>query len=270
MNIQHRSFREMDDYHTVVSAGAGESWPAFVAWTLEQGLGGLENLSLIPGEVGAAPIQNIGAYGLEVKDRLLFLEAFDVKTGKVVKIEARQCGFGYRSSHFKGKWKNRYIITKVYFRLTHQHHKINTSYGAIESELTHIELPTIQDIADAVIRIRRSKLPDPKDLANTGSFFKNPVISSEKLHSLQQDYPNIPAYPTADDQKKVPAAWLIHQCGWKGKRMGTVGCYEKQPLVIVNYGGATGAEVWAFAQKVQQSVQEQFGILLEPEVNLIP
>lgn len=269
MEIKYRSVQKMDDHFAIVSAGAGESWPDFVSWTLEQNLGGLENLSLIPGQVGAAPIQNIGAYGIEVKDRILFVEAFDISTGKIVKINGQDCGFEYRNSHFKGQWKGRYIITKVHFKLTRENHPLHTNYGAIASELEGIESPTIQDVAQVVIRIRRSKLPDPQELGNTGSFFKNPMVAVEQFEALQKEFSQIPAYPASETEVKIPAAWLIDQCGWKGKREGEVGCYEKQPLVIANYGQASGAEVWAFAQKVQQSVFEKFGILLEPEVNII-
>ncbi|HKK76760.1 MAG TPA: UDP-N-acetylmuramate dehydrogenase [Saprospiraceae bacterium] len=270
MNITHRSVERSDDQYARVEAGAGESWPDFVAWTLDQNLGGLENLSLIPGQVGAAPIQNIGAYGVELKDRLVSLEAYEIATGRIVEIANEDCGFDYRYSHFKGKWKDQYIITKVIFKLSHRHHQVHTEYGAIERELAEINQPTIQDVAAAVIRIRQSKLPDPQKLGNAGSFFKNPIVDIALYFRIQEEYAQTPAYPVSTRQVKIPAAWLIDQCGWKGKRQAAVGCYEKQPLVIANYGGASGAEVWAFAQKVRQSVHQRFGILLEPEVNIIP
>lgn len=270
MNISHRSFNLLDEQYALVTAGAGESWPEFVAWTLEQDLGGLENLSLIPGKVGAAPIQNIGAYGVELKDRMVSLEVYEVATGNIIRLAQEDCGFDYRYSHFKGKWKQQYIITQVTFKLSHCHHKLHTDYDALEHELRSIDQPAIQDLAKAVIRIRESKLPNPQQLANAGSFFKNPVVSKAFYAQLREVFPSIPAYPVAADQVKIPAAWLIDQCGWKGKRIGAVGCYEKQPLVIANYGGASGAEVWAFAQKVRDSVQAKFEVLLEPEVNLVP
>lgn len=270
MNITHRSVERMDDQYALVQAGAGESWPDFVAWTLDQNLGGLENLSLIPGKVGAAPIQNIGAYGVELKDHLRSVEAYEITTGKVVEIANEDCGFDYRYSHFKGKWKGQYIITKVTFKLSHRDHQVHTEYGAIERELAEVDQATIQEVAAAVIRIRQSKLPDPQQLGNAGSFFKNPIVDKALYSRIQEEYPQAPAYPVSTRQVKIPAAWLIDQCGWKGKRQGAVGCYEKQALVIVNYGGGSGAEVWAFAQKVRQSVHKRFGILLEPEVNIIP
>jgi UDP-N-acetylmuramate dehydrogenase len=269
MDIQGKQVQSLDEKHVLINVGAGESWPDLVAWTLEQNLGGLENLSLIPGTVGAAPIQNIGAYGVELKDRMVSLEAFDTQKRELVHFAKEACGFDYRYSHFKGKWKGRYIITRVAFRLTQKDHPLNTSYGAVASELLAITHPTIQDVAEAVIRIRQSKLPNLQELGNTGSFFKNPIISQGLYLQLQLDFPNIPAYPADEQMVKVPAAWLIDQCGWKGKRIGAVGCYDQQPLVIVHHGGADGAEVWAFAQKVQRSVQSKFGILLEPEVNII-
>lgn len=269
MDIREQRIQPLDEHHVLVKAGGGESWPEFVAWALEQNLGGLENLSLIPGTVGAAPIQNIGAYGVELKDRMISLEAFDTEELKMVRFSKDDCGFDYRFSHFKGKWKGRHVITSVTFRLTQKKHSLSTSYGAIASELSNIAEPTIQDVARAVIRIRQSKLPNPQELGNTGSFFKNPIINQDFFQQIRLNFPNIPAYPVDEQRVKVPAAWLIDQCAWKGKRHGAVGCYSQQPLVIVHYGGANGAEVWAFAQKVQKSVLDKFGINLEPEVNLI-
>jgi len=270
MNIKHRSIEFLNDDEALVRVGAGEPWSALVAWTLEQNLGGLENLSLIPGQVGAAPIQNIGAYGVELKDVIYGLEAYEVASGKIVAFLPEECGFAYRYSHFKGQWKGQYVITRVSFKLTRRRHHLHLGYGAIQAELSGIATPGIRDVAQAVIRIRQSKLPDPRQLGNAGSFFKNPVLAKAHFVQLKSDFPDLPGYLQQDGQYKVPAAWLIDACGWKGKRQGPVGCYEKQPLVIVNYGGATGTAVWAFAQNVMETVQQRFGILLDPEVNILP
>lgn len=259
------------DGHAVVVAGGGENWHDFVLWTLENGLGGLENLSLIPGTVGASPIQNIGAYGVELRDIFLGLSAVDMHTGEVHRFKSADCQFGYRNSRFKQDWKGQFFITHVAFRLTTQNHRINTSYGAIQQSLTEmaVETPTPSDVSRAVIGIRSSKLPDPAVLGNSGSFFKNPVLTAEQFAALQQQYPNIPHYPQGDGRIKVPAGWLIEQAGWKGRREGDAGTYEKQALVLVNHGAATGDELWAFAQQIITAVEQQFGVRLEPEVNVI-
>ena len=258
-----------DDIHLTVNAG--ENWHEFVLWCVSQDYGGLENLSLIPGNVGTCPIQNIGAYGVEVKDTITKVEAVEIETGRLVSFSAEECQFGYRNSIFKNEAKGKYVLTSVSFCLTKNNHKLNTSYGAIESELTskNITNPTIKDISDAVIAIRQSKLPDPKKIGNSGSFFKNPVISKEHFEKLQTVFPNIPSYIISDTEIKVPAGWLIEQSGFKGKRFGDYGVHEKQALVLVNYGSATGKEIYELAQKIQNTIKDKFDIDLEIEVNII-
>lgn len=262
-----------DIYLTV---NAGENWHEFVLWCVSQNYGGVENLSLIPGNVGTCPIQNIGAYGVEVKDTITKVEAIEIETQKLVQFSNKECNFGYRNSIFKNEVKGKYIITSVSFQLTKTEHLLNTTYGAIEAELTSksIENPTLKDISDAVIAIRQSKLPDPKKIGNSGSFFKNPVISKTLFEKLQKKHPNTPSYPvisteTEKSKVKVPAGWLIEQSGFKGKRFGEYGVHDKQALVLVNYGNASGKEIFALAQKIQQTIKENFEIDLEIEVNII-
>lgn len=256
---------------TIIKVGGGENWHDLVLWCVERNLGGIENLSLIPGTVGAAPIQNIGAYGVELKDVFYQLEAVDLDTGEVLRFSKDECQFGYRSSIFKTKLKGKVLITHVFLSLKHREHMVNTSYGAINGYLGKqgIEQPTIKDVSEAVIAIRNSKLPDPQVVGNAGSFFKNPEIPKEQFEALQKTFPNIVHYPGSGGLIKVPAGWLIDQCGWKGKRYGEVGCYAQQALVIVNYGKATGQEVLEHAQRVAASVSDRFGIQLTPEVNII-
>lgn len=254
-----------------VTVNAGENWHEFVLWCIQNNYGGIENLSLIPGNVGTCPIQNIGAYGVEVKDVISQVEAVEIETGKLVQFSNADCNFGYRNSIFKNEVKGKYVITSVSFQLTKGEHNLNTSYGAIETELTNknIQNPTIKDVSDAVIAIRQSKLPDPKEIGNSGSFFKNTVISKEHFEKLQEKHPNIPSYPVSENEIKVPAGWLIEQSGFKGKRFGNYGVHEKQALVLVNYGDASGKDIYALAQKIQQTIKENFGIALEIEVNVI-
>ena len=257
--------------HIYIKANAGENWHDFVQWTLVENYGGLENLSLIPGNVGAAPIQNIGAYGVELKDTFVSCDALEVTTGKLHQFSKETCKFAYRDSIFKNSHKGRYVITSVTFCLTKKNHALNTSYGAIEKQLAeqNSTQPTIQEIAKAVITIRQSKLPDPKKLGNSGSFFKNPVISSLDFEKLQQQYPNIPSYKVSETQIKVPAGWLIEQCGFKGKRFGDAGVHNKQALVLVNHGNASGQELLNLAKNIQQKVQSKFKIAIETEVNIL-
>ncbi|MEM8527563.1 MAG: UDP-N-acetylmuramate dehydrogenase [Bacteroidota bacterium] len=257
--------------HSIVAVGGGENWHEFVLMCVENDLGGVENLSLIPGTVGAAPIQNIGAYGVELKDVFERLEAVELSTGKVYTFDKTACQFGYRDSVFKRDLKGKFCITKVYFRLSKQQHQLNTSYGAIAQVLDdkNINSPSIKDISDAVIEIRQSKLPDPKVLGNSGSFFKNPEIPLAQFEDLQQRFPEIVHYSLPNGKVKVPAGWLIEQCGWKGKRIGNTGAYEKQALVLVNYGGATGEEVFLLAKEIAASVKSKFGITITPEVNVL-
>jgi UDP-N-acetylmuramate dehydrogenase len=254
----------------LVSAGAGENWHSFVLKTMELNLGGLENLSLIPGCVGAAPIQNIGAYGVEIKDTFHSLEAFKISDCTVRTFSKNECAFGYRDSIFKNDAKGKYIITSVTFRLSKKP-VLHLNYGAIKQELVKMNIndPTIRDVSNAVIAIRQSKLPDPKVIGNAGSFFKNPEVNNSVVETIRLHHPEVVAYPVSDHSSKLAAGWLIEQCGWKGKRIGNVGMHEKQALVLVNYGNATGMELVDHAKRVQQSVKETFGVHLEMEVNII-
>lgn len=257
--------------HVYVQANAGENWHEFVLWCIKNDFGGLENLSLIPGNVGTSPMQNIGAYGVEIKDTFHKLEAMEIATGKLDEFSNNDCNFGYRNSVFKNELKGKYIITSVVFKLTKEKHKLNYSYGAIQSELEkrNIDKPTIKDISDVVIDIRNTKLPNPKEIGNSGSFFKNPVISSEAFKKLQEKYPTVPSYTISETEIKVPAGWLIEQCGFKGKRFGDAGVHKNQALVLVNYGNATGKEIYNLAQEIQQTVKNTFDISLDIEVNVI-
>lgn len=254
-----------------LSIGGGENWHKLVLWAIENNYGGIENLSLIPGTVGAAPIQNIGAYGVELKDVFIKLEAINLKTKRKKTFTKKACQFGYRESIFKKTLKGQYFITNVYLQLTKNKHQLNMNYGAIKTSLAEkgIEQPTIKDISDAVIAIRSSKLPDPAELGNSGSFFKNPEIPRSQFDILQKKFPTVVFYEMPNDMVKVPAGWLIEQDGWKGKKVGNTGAHAKQALVLVNYGNATGQEVKALAFKIIDSVKQKFGIELSPEVNII-
>jgi UDP-N-acetylmuramate dehydrogenase len=254
-----------------VEAKGGENWHEFVLWCLDNNFGGVENLSLIPGTVGASPIQNIGAYGVELKDVFFELSAYHISTQKIVKFDNESCQFGYRESIFKNTEKGNYIILSVIFRLTKQHHNLNVNYGAIQTVLTEKKItnPTIQEISNAIIEIRSSKLPNPAEIGNSGSFFKNPEIEANFFNELKIKFPNIIGYDLPNGKVKVPAGWLIEQCGWKGKRIGNTGAYAKQALVLVNYGNATGEEVWNLALMIQDSVKVKFGISISAEVNVI-
>ena len=271
INIKGTSIDRLEEHSVHLTVNAGEDWHEFVRWCISENYGGLENLSLIPGNVGTCPIQNIGAYGVEVKDCITKVETLEIKTGKLVSFSNQECHFGYRNSIFKNEAKGKYILTSVSFQLTRTKHQLNTSYGAIEKELAdqNIIQPTIQNISDAVIAIRKSKLPDPKEIGNSGSFFKNPVISKTLFVALQKEYPNLPSYPVSDTEIKVPAGWLVEQAGFKGKRFGDAGVHEKQALVLVNYGNATGLEIYRLAEEIQEKVLNSFKIPLEIEVNVI-
>lgn len=260
-----------DNEYVWIKGQAGEVWHEFVMWCIEHQYGGIENLSLIPGNVGATPVQNIGAYGVEIKDTFVSCDAMEISTQKMRTFSKEECQFGYRESIFKGELKNQYIIVSVTFKLTKKNHKTNTSYGAIDLELekSGISNPSIQDISNAVIAIRQSKLPDPKELGNSGSFFKNPVVPIDVYQQAKSNYPDLPNYPVSDTMVKVPAGWLIEQAGFKGKRFGDAGIHTKQALVLVNYGNATGSEIWSLAQTIQKTVKEKFGIQIEAEVNVI-
>lgn len=253
-----------------VKSAAGEVWHEFVMWTIREGLGGLENLSLIPGCVGASPMQNIGAYGAEVKDVFLELEAYDLFTGEKLVFNKTQCHFGYRESVFKHEFRNRMIITSVTFRLLKQP-KVNTSYGAINEELKKlgVNVPGIRDVSQAVINIRSSKLPDPKVTGNAGSFFKNPEVIPSVYDELKKKFPEIVAYPLENGNYKLAAGWLIEQSGLKGYKSGNAAVHDKQALVLVNKNGATGSEIYSLSEYVLQTVFSKFGVKLEREVNII-
>lgn len=254
----------------IVKAGAGEVWHDFVLHSISNGWSGIENLSLIPGSVGASPMQNIGAYGVEIKDIFESLEALEIKTGELHTFFHNDCQFGYRESIFKKELKDKYVITSVNYKLS-KTPNLNTSYGAIEEKLKSkgIEHPTIKDISDAVISIRQSKLPNPKEIGNAGSFFKNPIISIKQYQELQKEHPKVPAYPVDDKQVKVPAGWLIDQAGWKGKTFDNFGVHKQQALVLVNYKDAKGTDIYNLSEKIINDIFERYGVKLEREVNVI-
>lgn len=264
-------FEEEDDY-VIIKAMAGENWHQLVLWCLERDYGGIENLSLIPGNTGTAPIQNIGAYGVELKDVFVSCEAMDMESLELVELTKEDCQFGYRDSIFKGVAKGQYIITSVKLRLTKKAHIIRTDYGGVQDQLEQmgVKVPGIQEVSKAIIHIRQKKLPDPSLLGNSGSFFKNPVLEKTRLLPLQDKYPEMPVYEVSDSLAKLPAGWLIDQCGLKGYRQGDAGVHERQALVLVNYGKASGQDVLNLARTVQDRVEEKFGIRLEPEVNILP
>jgi UDP-N-acetylmuramate dehydrogenase len=263
--------QETDDL-VHLKVGAGENWHALVLWAVERGYGGIENLSLIPGTVGAAPIQNIGAYGVEIKDVLVSVEALDLHNdARICHFTNAECQFGYRDSLFKRTGKGRYCITSVTLALSKEPHVLHLGYGDVQKniEAQGIVQPTIADVSRTVIQIRQSKLPDPAVLGNCGSFFKNPEVDRRVLDRIREAHPAAPGYDLPQGRVKIPAGWLIEQCGWKGRRVGATGCYEKQALVLVNYGGATGEAVKALAHTIIESVDERFGVRLEPEVNIL-
>jgi UDP-N-acetylmuramate dehydrogenase len=261
---------ETDD-HIELAVASGENWHDFVLYCIDKGYGGIENMSLIPGSVGAAPMQNIGAYGKEIKDVLTYTEAIDLDTLEVKRFTNEECKFGYRESIFKKESKDQYFISSIGIRLTKQHHKLNTSYGDIENYLQErcFSSPTIRDVSNAVIAIRQSKLPDPAELGNSGSFFKNPIIDKGHFDILKEQFPEIKSYPIDDNKVKVPAGWLIESLGWKGKVVGNTGSHAKQALVLVNYGNAKGSEIHQLAKDIQQSVKDTYLITLDMEVNVI-
>ena len=270
INLKGIEIVKEDEQEIWVKAMAGESWHSFVTYCVEKNWGGVENLSLIPGCVGAAPMQNIGAYGTEIKAVFSHLKAVEIATGEIVEFNNEACEFGYRESVFKNKYKGKYIIVSVVFKLNKKP-VLNVSYGAIQDVLNEkgITSPTIKDISNAVIAIRQSKLPNPAELGNAGSFFKNPEIPAEQYQLLKNEFPEIPGYPAPNNQVKVPAGWLIEQCQWKGKIVGNTGAHKNQALVLVNYGNATGNEILDLAKQIQASVYNLFKINISPEVNLI-
>ena len=271
INTKGISIDKEEDQFVYLTVNSGENWHDFVLWCVSQNYGGIENLSLIPGNVGTSPIQNIGAYGVEVKDTITRVEGIEIATGKLVTFSNEDCKFGYRNSIFKNTHKGKIVLTSVGFKLTKKNHELNTSYGAIETKLNsnNISNPTLKDISDAVISIRKSKLPDPKEIGNSGSFFKNPVITIHHFLTLKKEYPTIPSYPISDSEIKVPAGWLVEQSGFKGKRFGDAGVHNKQALVLVNYGNASGVEIYELAKKIKKEVLIKFKVALEIEVNII-
>ena len=268
INTKGNEILREDGNEVVIRAQAGEDWPDFVKFTVCKGWHGLENLAHIPGKVGAAPVQNIGAYGMELKDSFLQCDAFELETGKTKVFGKEECRFSYRESIFKNELKGQFIITSVDFLLK-KNAPLHLDYGNIKAYLEQngIVTPTLLQLHDAICAIRDAKLPDVKQIGSAGSFFKNPVIEKAQFEALQKDYPNIPSYPEPNGKVKVPAGWLIEQAGWKGWRNEHVGVYEKQALVLVHYGGGSGHDIVELAHKIQVSVEEKFGIQISPEVN---
>ena len=258
-----------DNNHTYLKVGAGENWHDFVLWTIKQGLSGLENMSLIPGNVGTAPIQNIGAYGVEVKEVITKVRGINLEEKKLFILSNVDCDFKYRDSIFKNKLKDKIIITEVIFKLSREAQH-NTKYGAILEELQNLGLEiSTTNISKAVISIRERKLPNPKELGNSGSFFKNPIINNTQFSELQKKFSEIVGYKNSETETKIAAGWLIEQCGWKGYRKGDAGVHKNQALVLVNYGNAKGEEIISLAKEIQQSIKDKFGIDIHPEVNII-
>jgi len=252
----------------LIRAGAGEDWDSFVAWCVSADIGGIENLSLIPGTVGASPVQNIGAYGVEIRDVIHSVEAVRLDNGEMIKLTEKDCHFGYRDSIFKNELSNKVIITYVTYCFN-KRHDVSTGYADLERELNNYSEVSLKSIREAVIAIRRNKLPDPAEIGNAGSFFKNPLVVADQAAMLRKVYPDMPVYQSNIGHVKLSAAWLIDQCEWKGIRLGNTGTYSKQPLILVNYGSATGSEILDFARKIQSSVMDRFGITLDLEVNVI-
>lgn len=271
IDLKGKTILKEDDDFVWVESQAGETWHDFVLWTIDNNFGGLENMSLIPGNVGTTPVQNIGAYGTEIKDTFVSCEAINIATQEIKTFTNADCKFGYRESVFKNEVKDQYIITSVIYKLTKRNHKINISYGDITAELTknNITVPNLKDVSNAVIAIRQSKLPDPKELGNSGSFFKNPILLKSDFEKIHQKFPEMKYYEVSETEVKVPAGWLIEQAGFKGKRFGDAGIHKNQALVLVNYGNATGQEILAVSKDVQKTVFDTFGIQIEAEVNVI-
>lgn len=270
INIKGIEIVKETDEAVLIKVMAGENWHEFVQYCIKNDFGGVENLSLIPGNVGTAPIQNIGAYGAELKDTFVSCTTLEIETLKEREFSKEECAFGYRNSIFKNEAKGKFIITSVTFRLSKKDHKTSTSYGDIQHYLTekNIEKPNIKDISEAVVSIRQSKLPDPKILGNSGSFFKNPIVNSSAFKEFRIKFPEAPYYEISPTSFKIPAGWLIENAGFKGKRFGDAGVHKNQALVLVNYGNATGAEIWQLAMDIQKKVMETTGIFIEPEVNV--
>lgn len=259
---------EKKEDYVVISAGAGVDWDRLVEQTVSYGFGGLENLSLIPGQVGAAPVQNIGAYGVEVKDTIEKVRAISINDGSVKEFRNEECGFGYRDSIFKKDLKGKYLITRVYFRLTTKP-KLSLDYGSLKEEINKLGVNSLSNVRKIVINTRLSKLPDPRVIGNAGSFFKNPVVDSMTVENLKNKYPRLPVFRDSYGNLKLAAGWLIEQCGWKGKRKGEAGISDKQALVVVNYGNAKGKDILDLSEEVRKSVYDKFGINLDREVEVV-
>ncbi len=271
IDLKGKKIIKEDENFVWVESQAGENWHEFVLWTIDQNFGGLENMSLIPGNVGTTPVQNIGAYGTEIKDTFVSCNAINIGTQEMKTFTKDECNFGYRESVFKNEAKDKYVIVSVIFKLTKRLHKINTSYGdiTIELEKQNVTIPTLKDVSNAIIAIRQSKLPDPKELGNSGSFFKNPIISKELFEKVQQKFPEIKFFEVSATEVKVPAGWLIENAGLKGYRTGDAGVHKNQALVLVNYGNATGKDILNLSKYVQKTVFDKYGIEIETEVNVI-
>ncbi len=273
IHVNTKGIKKIDETegHVFIQAKAGENWEDFVELCLKNSWGGIENLTLIPGNVGTSPMQNIGAYGVEIKDSFHELQAMELQTGEIKTFSKKQCNFGYRDSYFKNEGRNKYIILSVSFKLTKRNHALNITYGTIIQELDKkkITQPGLYDVANAIRAIRRSKLPDPDQLGNAGSFFKNPLITQEHYNALKSEYPEIPGFPDESGKVKTAAAWFIDKAGWKGFRDGDAGVHKNQALVLVNYGNASGIDIIALSDKIQKSVKELFDINLEKEVNIV-
>jgi UDP-N-acetylmuramate dehydrogenase len=271
IDLKGKKIIKQDEDYVWVESQAGEKWHEFVLWCIDQDFGGLENMSLIPGNVGTTPVQNIGAYGTEIKDTFVSCEAISIKDQKVRIFNLSDCNFGYRESIFKQELKDQYIITSVVFKLTKRNHKISISYGDIAAELAKnkIQIPTLKEVSNAVIAIRQSKLPDPKELGNSGSFFKNPIISKIQFEPIHKKFPEMKFFEISETEVKVPAGWLIEHSGLKGYRKEDAGVHKNQALVLVNYGNATGQDILALSKYVQKTVFDTYGITIEAEVNVI-
>jgi UDP-N-acetylmuramate dehydrogenase len=271
IDLKGKKILKEDADYVWIESQAGENWHQFVLWSIEQNFGGLENMSLIPGNVGTTPVQNIGAYGTEIKDTFVSCEAINIENQEMRTFTKEECHFGYRESVFKNEVKDQYIIVSVVYKLTKQNHKINISYGDITAELAknNVSTPTLKDVSNAVIAIRKSKLPDPVELGNSGSFFKNPILLKTDFEPIHQKFPEMRFFDISETEVKVPAGWLIEQAGLKGKRFGDAGIHKNQALVLVNYGGATGQEILDVSKTVQDTVFNTFGIHIEAEVNIM-
>jgi UDP-N-acetylmuramate dehydrogenase len=271
IDLKGKKIIEENDDFVWVESQAGENWHEFVMWTIDNDFGGLENMSLIPGNVGTTPVQNIGAYGTEIKDTFVSCSAMKIDSMEMKSFENAECHFGYRESIFKNEVKDQFIITSVVYKLTKRNHKINISYGDISSELEklNIKKPTLKDVSNAVISIRQSKLPDPKVLGNSGSFFKNPIVLKSEFEPIHKKFPEMKFYEISETEVKVPAGWLIEQAGFKGKRYGDAGIHKNQALVLVNYGNASGQDILNVSKEIQDTIFQKFGIYIEAEVNII-